>query len=391
MKVVSVEIYDINTVAPAWNPVVVRVNTDEGISGVGEVGLSHGSGHAAGAAMAKHLAEQFLIGANPFQTEKLWETMFRQSFWGTGGGPFIYGGMSGLDIALWDIKGKALGVPVYELLGGKTNERLRSYASQIQFGWSRNERLILTKPEQYAEAARQAVAEGYDAVKIDPIMFDTQGRRVWALPGILTNAQLQEFHARLGAVREAVGPNVDIIVELHSLPNATNAVQLARLWEGFDCLFYEEPVHYLNSELHDLVARNVKIPTAAGERIYTRWGYRPYFEKQSLSVIQPDLGLVGGISEGKKICDYAYVYDVMVQAHAVGSPIATAAALHLEAAIPNFIIHEHHTNALKYWNVELCAPDLQPKDGYFEVSDQPGLGIELNDEIVKRSPYVVVK
>jgi L-alanine-DL-glutamate epimerase-like enolase superfamily enzyme len=299
--------------------------------------------------------------------------------------------MSGLDTALWDIKGKALGVPVYQLLGGKTNEHLRTYASQIQFGWNSTERLVLTRPEQYAEVARQAVAEGFDAVKIDPIMFDTRGNRIFTLQGILTGAQVREFRNRIGAVREAVGPDVDIIIELHSLPDATIAIQLARVWEEFNCFYYEEPVHYLNPELHDLVARNVKIPTAAGERLYTRWGYRPYFERQSLSVIQPDLGLVGGITEGKKICDYARVYDVTVQVHVCGSPVATAAALQLEAAIPNFLIHEHHSHALKHWNVELCTPDLQPRAGRFEVPDRPGLGVELNDEVVKRSPCVVVK
>jgi L-alanine-DL-glutamate epimerase-like enolase superfamily enzyme len=234
------------------------------------------------------------------------------------------------------------------------------------------------------------VAEGYDAVKIDPVIFDVDGTRIASLAGVLSARQSEEFRRRIGAIREAVGPTVDIIVELHSLPSASIAIQLARLWEEYNCFYYEEPVHYMNSDLHDLVARNVRIPTAAGERLYTRWGYRPYLEKQSLSVIQPDLGLVGGLTEGKKICDYAHVYDVAVQAHVCGSPVATAAALQLEAAIPNFLIHEHHTNALKPWNVELCVPDLQPIGGVFEVPDRPGLGIDLNEEVAGRSPRLVV-
>ncbi len=391
MKVTSVEIFDLETSQPNWHPVVVRVNTDEGISGVGEVGLAYGTGHSAGAAMAKNLAEQLVIGADPLKTERLWDAMFRQTFWGSAGGPVVYGGISAIDTALWDIKGKALGVPVYQLLGGKTNERLRTYASQIQFGWRHDTRLSLTKPEEYAEEARRAVAEGYDAVKVDPVIFDSAGNRIPNLSGPLSARQAAEFRDRIGAIREAVGPSVDIIVELHSLPSATIAIQLAQLWEAFGCFFYEEPVHYMNSDLHDLVARSIKIPTAAGERLYTRWGFRPYFEKQALSVIQPDLGLVGGITEGKKICDYAHVYDVTVQAHVCGSPVATAAALQLEAAIPNFLIHEHHTNALKPWNVELCTIDFQPRGGYFDVPDGPGLGIELDDEVVMRSPRLVVQ
>jgi L-alanine-DL-glutamate epimerase-like enolase superfamily enzyme len=391
MKVTSVEIFDINTrEAPTWHPVLVRVNTDEGISGVGEVGLAYGTGHTAGAGMAKNLAEAFVIGADPFKIEKMWEDMFRGSFWARGGGPVVFGGMSAIDIALWDIEGKALGLPVYQLLGGKSNEGLRTYASQIQFGWGK-EWKNLGSAQEYAQEARKAVSEGYDCVKIDPIMLDTEGRRATNLRGVLTNEQLREFYNRVKAVREAVGPDVDIIMETHSLPSATTAIQMGRIWEEFNCMYYEEPVHYLNVDLQDRVSRSVRIPMAAGERIYTRWGYRQYFEKQTLDVIQPDLCLVGGITEGKKICDYAHIYDVGVQVHVCGSPVSTAAALQLEAVIPNFLIHEHHTQALKDCNIELCQPDYQPRNGRFEIPDLPGLGIELNDAVVSRSPHVEVK
>ena len=238
MKVTSVEIFDINTIMPTWHPVIVRVNTDEGISGVGEVGLAYGTGHSAGAGMAKNLAENFVLGADPFKSEKLWETMFRSSFWAQGGGPVVYGGMSAMDIAMWDIKGKAMGVPVYQLLGGKTNEKLRTYASQIQFGWDK-EWHNLGSPQEYAEAARKAVSEGYDCVKIDPIMLDAEGRRGANLRGIFTNDQLREFYDRVKAVRDAVGPNVDIILETHSHPSATTGVQLGRIWEDLNCMYYE--------------------------------------------------------------------------------------------------------------------------------------------------------
>ncbi len=391
MKVTSVEIFDINIeVAPTWHPVLVRVHTDEGISGVGEVGLAYGTGHSAGAGMARNLAESFLLGADPFKTEALWERMFRGTFWAQGGGPVVYGGMSALDTALWDIKGKALGLPVYQLLGGKTNDALRTYASQIQFGWEA-EWKELSRPEEYADAARQAVAEGYDCVKIDPIMLDAQGKRGGNLRRILGNTQLRVFYERVKAVRDAVGPDVDIILETHSHPSATTGIQLGRLWEDLHCMYYEEPVHYLNVDLQEKVTRAVPMPMAAGERLYTRWGYRAYFEKQTLDVIQPDVCLVGGITEAKKVCDYAHIYDIAVQIHICGSPVSTAAALQVEAVIPNFLIHEHHTRSLKAHNRELCLQDYQPVRGRYAVPDLPGLGIELNDEVVMRSPRVVVR
>ena len=298
--------------------------------------------------------------------------------------------MSAIDIALWDIKGKALGVPIYRLLGGKTQDSLRTYASQIQFGWS-DKRQVLTTPEEYAEVALRAVSEGYDCVKIAPVIFDSEGNGArMNLRRPLSRAKVSMFRERIKAVRDAVGPDVDIILELHAYLSSTTGVQLGRVWEEFDCYYYEEPVHYVSEALHQFVADNVKIPTAAGERIYTRWGFRPYIENQALSVIQPDLGLVGGISEGKKICDYAHIYDISVQMHVCGSPIATAAALQLESVIPNFCIHEHHTNAIKPYNRSICLQDYQPVRGRFDVPDLPGLGVELNEDLLRDAVHVAV-
>lgn len=391
MKVTSVEIFDLEMKeAHDWHPVLIRANTDEGVSGVGEVGLAYGTGHSAGAAMVKNLAEAFVIGSDPFKIEKLWEKMFQSSFWAQGGGPVVYGGMSAIDIAMWDIKGKALGLPVYELLGGKTNDTLRTYASQIQFGWDGNFR-FMGSAEEYAEAARLAVADGYDCVKIDPIMLDEKGQRYGDLKKMYPNKLLRLFYDRVKAVRDAVGPDVDIILETHSLPSATSGIQLGDIYEELNCMYYEEPVNYLNVGLQEKVARRVRIPMAAGERLYTRWGYREYFEKQTLDVIQPDLCLVGGITEGKKICDYANIYDITVQVHVCGGPVTTAAALQLEAVIPNFLIHEHHSHALSWYNREICIPDYQPQNGQFVTPDLPGLGLELNDDVVMRSPRIVVE
>ncbi len=391
MKINRVEIFDIHCPdRPVWNPVFVRIHTDEGISGVGEAGLAYDLGHSAAANMVKEFAEEMLIGRDPFQTEDLWNLMLRGSFWGLGGGPIIYAAMSAIDTALWDIKGKALGLPVYQLLGGKVNDKLRTYASQLQFDWD-TEFACLTDPEDYAKAAEKAMAEGYDAVKVDPIMYDAKGETHFDRTKLFTNQEMKLFRDRLMAIREAMGEDGDIIFECHSLPGASTAIQLGELVEEARCMYFEEPVNYLNSELHKRVADKVNVPIAGGERLYNRWGVRPYLEDQSLDVLQPDIGLCGGFTETKKVCDYADIYDVRIQAHVCGGPVATAAALHLETAIPNFLIHEHHTYAIKQWNRELCIQDPQPVDGFFQVSEAPGIGIELNDEVVMRSPRIEVK
>ena len=391
MKINRVEIFDIHCPErPVWNPVFIRIHTDEGISGVGEAGLAYDLGHSAAAHMIKEFAEEMLIGRDPFQTEDLWNLMLRGSFWGLGGGPIIYSAMSAIDTALWDIKGKTLGVPVYQLLGGKVNDKLRTYASQLQFDWDADF-ARLTDPEDYAKAAEKALAEGYDAVKVDPIMYDAKGETHFDRTKLFSNQDMKMFRERLMAIRDVMGDDGDIIFECHSLPGASTAIQLGEIVEEARCMYFEEPVNYLNSELHKRVADKVNVPIAGGERLYNRWGVRPYLEDQSLDVLQPDIGLCGGFTETKKVCDYADVYDVRIQAHVCGGPVATAASLHLETAIPNFLIHEHHTYAIKKWNRELCIQDPQPVDGFFQVSEAPGIGIELNDEIVMRSPRMEIK
>ncbi len=371
MKINRVEIFDIHCPdRPVWNPVFVRIHTDEGLSGVGEAGLAYDLGHSAAANMIKEFAEEMLIGRDPFQTEDLWNLMLRGSFWGLGGGPIIYAAMSAIDTALWDIKGKALGLPVYQLLGGKVNDKLRTYASQLQFDWD-DDFAALVDPEDYAKAAEKAMAEGYDAVKVDPIMYNDKGETFFDRTKLFTNKEMKMFRDRLMAIREAMGEDGDIIFECHSLPGASTAIQLGELVEEARCMYFEEPVNYLNSELHKRVADKVNVPIAGGERLYNRWGVRPYLEDQSLDVLQPDIGLCGGFTETKKVCDYADVYDVRIQAHVCGGPVATAASLHLETAIPNFLIHEHHTYAIKKWNRELCIQDPQPVNGFFQVSFEP--------------------
>jgi galactonate dehydratase len=396
MKIVSVDVFQITTgenprKGASYNPVIVRVNTDEGISGWGEVGLAIGTGSSAGFGMVKDLARH-VIGQDPMKNELIWESLFRNTFWGLGGGAVVFGGISGIDTALWDIKGKALGVPVYQLLGGKTRDKLRTYASQIQFGWGRENRAHV-EPEEYAEVAIRTVEEGYDCIKVDPLIFDLKGvsrAPDWNTRGLLTREVLKTAVERVKAIREAVGPAVDIIIELHALTDTNTAIQLGRVLEEFNCFFYEEPVHPLNVESMAEVARNVRIPIAAGERIYSRWGFREFFEKRALHIVQPDPGLAGGLTECKKICDMANIYDISVQAHVAGSPLSTAVALHLEAAIPNFIIHEHNASSLRDGNIRMCKYDYQPHNGYFGIPDLPGIGQELSDEAIEKSLRVTV-
>ncbi|EED13701.1 galactonate dehydratase, putative [Talaromyces stipitatus ATCC 10500] len=391
MIVTKIEIFDCEVSLVGFNPVMVRVHTDEGISGLGEVGLAYGAGAKAAVGILRDLA-RFVLGKDPMNVEAIWEEMYRRTYWGMGGGPVIYGGISAYDIALWDIRGKVLKAPIYQLLGGKTNDKLRTYASQIQFGWGGTP-LLAVHPSQYAEGARLAIAEGYDAIKVDPLQVgrdgsvtpDTGVKRQYF--GLLRHDEIQMGVERIAAIREAVGPNVDIICEIHANLGTNAAIQFAMALEPYNIMFYEEPVNPLNANNFARIAEKTTIPLATGERSYTRWGYRELLEKQALAVVQPDLCLVGGITEGKKICDLANLYDATVQVHVCGGPVSTAASLHLEAVIPNFIIHEHHTYALKPCIRELCVNDYQPQQGQFTIPNAPGLGQELNE--VKAMQYLV--
>ncbi len=392
MKITRVEIFDMECPKrPQWHPVFVRIHTDEGISGVGEAGLAYDWGHSAAANMINEIVKARVIGFDPFQTELLWSKMFREGFWAQGSNAVFYAAMSAIDTALWDIKGKALGVPVYQLLGGKVNPKLRTYASQLQFDWDPEAKKLI-QPEEYAKAAQKALDEGYDAVKVNPMFYDKDGNTLYDLTKLFKADLLELVKARMQAIRDTVGAKVDIFLECHSLLGATSAIQIGKeIAEEFNCAFMEEPVNYVNSALHDKVAAKLTVPLAAGERIYLRHGMRPYFENQTIDILQPDIGLCGGFTEAKKICDYADMYDIQVQAHVCGGPVATVASLHLETAIPNFYIHEHHTYATKDWNRELCIQDYQPQNGYMTVPELPGLGIELNDAIVMKSKAFEVK
>jgi galactonate dehydratase len=385
MKITKVTIHDVDygrDFHTHWNPVIVRIDTDEGIYGVGELGLAYGTGAKGGIGMIRTLAERFLIGQDPMRIEAIWETLFRRTFWGQGGGPIIYGAMSAIDEALWDIKGKALGVPVYELLGGKVWDEIRVYAN----GWYTG----LNSPEEYAEGALKVVADGYDAMKLDPFGTMPDGRwyyprrhidRDWALLAV----------RRVEAIRKAVGDDVDILLDIHGNLGTTDAIIYGRMLEASRPMFYEEPVDPMNVACTKKVGENVKIPIAAGERLYTRYQFRPFLESHALDILQPDMGLCGGITECRKIAAYAETYNMHVQPHNCGGPVSTAAGVQLDAAIPNFIIME----TFPYWvddRYSIVTEHLehQQKNSRLKIPDKPGLGVELNDDYLARFDSLVV-
>ncbi|MEM7113948.1 MAG: mandelate racemase/muconate lactonizing enzyme family protein [Chloroflexota bacterium] len=388
MKITAADIYDVSLsnekFRSIWNLAILRLWTDEGIYGVGEVGLAYGVGQKAGLGMLKDIIPRLILGQDPFRVNQLWNKMYRSTFWGKGGGPVVYGAMSAIDCALLDIKGKALGVPMYDLLGGKTRDEIRVYANGWFIDTSGPVLIPCVTPEEYGEAAAATVAEGFNALKYDPMMIDATGKATD--PGRVLDKKRENLAvARVKAVREAVGPDVDICVEIHGSLGTTSAIRLGRRLEEFQPMFYEEPVDPMNVKSMKKVSKNVKIPIAGGERLYTRYQFRPFIEKQALDILQPDLGLAGGPTEVKRIAEYGEVYNLAVQPHNCGGPISTAACVQVDASINNFVIQEWfpYRNEIFYSIVEDA---LEPKvvDSHYTIPDTPGLGIMLNEVEIKK-------
>lgn len=371
-----------------WRPIGCRIHTDEGIFGDGEAAICYGYGAPAAYGMIRDLAKK-LIGLDPLNIDAIWDMMYNTTFWGQNGGPIIFAGISAIDIALWDIKGKFYNAPLYMLLGGKHRDKLRAYASQLQLGWPEQGTKfyqLCPKPEDYARNVKLAVAEGYDAVKIDFFQTELDGKQMdyRKQKGLLPLKLLEVIDQRMAAAREAAGPYVDIIVENHSLPDANGAVQIAKIAEKYNIFYFEEPNTPSPKTLR-YIERNVNVPISNGERLYTRWQYAPYFEDGTVQIIQPDIGNSGGITETRKICDMAHIYDVSVQAHVCASPLSTDVATHLETAIPNFCIHEHHVCHRMAFNQGFTKYNRQPVNGFIEAPDLPGIGNEFLQEAIDRA------
>ena len=390
MKITSVECYK----GPF---IIIKINTDEGITGYGEAGLSYGSLQNAAFGACQDFGK-LVIGMDPMDTEKIWEHLHRHTFWGMGGGAAVTAAQAAIDIACWDIKGKYFNVPVYKLLGGKTHDKLRAYASQLQMGWRKviekyDKSVLLFDPKDYAESVKDAMSEGYTAVKIDPVFAglsagDFQKQYLCRgdnLKGSYDEELKQIAVDRIAAAREAGGKNLDIIIELHASLDANTAVTLGQALEPYRIMYYEEPTQPCNIQAFEHVYNKINLPIATGERSYSRWGFSQFFEKRLLSIAQPDICNTGGITEGKKICDMANIYDIGVQLHVCGGPIATAAALQLETVIPNFVIHEEHCANIKTEYVRAEKWHWAPVDGFYTVpEDRPGIGQEIPQDVLDK-------
>lgn len=390
MKITKVEVllFDCHIPFP-YNPVGCRVYTDEGVYGDGEAAISYGVGYHAAAGMIQDLA-RLVIGADPLENEVIWNRLHKSTFWAQNGGPIVFSGISALDMALWDIKGKVFGVPVYSLLGGKQREKLRCYASQIQSGFGPVHEAKVT-PADYAEIAEKVVRDGYNAIKADVLCYDEEGRMIDPDRRLcrMDPQTLAMAVDRIAAMRSAVGGNVDIIIENHSNLDALSAVQFAQAVEKYNIFYFEEP-NTPSVKTSKYICENTSIPIANGERIYSRWQFMPYFEEMALQIAQPDIGTCGGFTEAKKIADMAHTYDVAIQAHACGSPLSSTAALHLETAIPNFIIHEHHLCFLHQYNKDLCINDYQPENGFMTAPDIPGIGNEWSPKALEDAAKITI-
>jgi galactonate dehydratase len=388
MRIVAADIYDVNL--HEWKPpIILRLITDEGLYGLGEFPLAYGTGRQAAIGILKDMVEGFVLGADPMLVEKMWHTLFRRTFWGQGGGTIIYGGMSTIDEALWDIKGKALGRPIYDLLGGKVRDSIRCYANGwYSAEWAPGNNWRPITPEEFGSLSKEVVAMGYDALKFNP--FGAPPGVDWPEnERILDPRRADLGFERVAAVRDAVGPDVDIMVEVHGWLGPTSAIEMGRRLVELKPYFYEEPVDAMNVECMRKVGQNVPIPLAAGERLYTRYQFREYIEGQVVDILQPDVGLAGGITELKKIAAYAETYDLHVQPHNCHGPIATAAAVQVDACISNFVIQElvPFRDQITYDLVNE-PPEMEVVNGYLTLSDRPGLGVTLNEDLVGRCPRI---
>ena len=362
MKITDVRVLSMGAPANDWNWTFVKIDTDSSIHGVGEASLQYKD-----AALVAEIAQfgRWLVGRDPFQIEYIWNSLHRRVTWT--GGPVTMSAISAIDLALHDIKGKALGVPAYELLGGKVRDRVRVYANAWFHG--------ATTPGEYAERATAVVDRGYRALKFYPF----GGAQV------ATPERIDRGVALVRAVREAVGPNVEIAVDVRANLNIWSAIRAAQKLEPFNIAWLEEPILFDNIDSLVELARAVRVPVATGEQLYGRWEFRPLLEKNAVRIIQPDICHAGGISELKKIAAAAETYYVTVAPHNSNGPISTVASLHLDANIPNCLMQEIFLAFLPLYNEVLTSP-IVIENGYARLPEGPGWGTDINEDVVRAHP-----
>jgi len=376
MKIDAVNIYLVT--AGKLHPVVVEVVTDAGITGIGEAAIAYGVGGTAAAGMLKDLAERMLLGADPSRIEALWSEMYDHSFWAKGGGAIMFAGIGAIEQALWDIKGKVLGVPVHALLGGPVRDTVRVYAN----GWYGAART----PDEFARAAERPLRDGYTALKFYPLATaEGNGLRH------VSARRVDRAHANLAfekvkALRDAVGPDVELMLDLSGALTTGETIRLCRRFEELDIGWIEEPADPFDIGALKKISEHVQIPIAVGERLYTRYAFRKVLELHATDIVQPDVGNTGGIMEVKKIAAMAEAYNIGVAPHNCGSALSTAAALQASACITNFEtleIYPYFPERPGYVPLLEDPPEARIKSGVLDVPRAPGLGATLAMERIR--------
>jgi galactonate dehydratase len=351
-----------------WKPwVIVRLETNEDVHGIAEA-TTHGKPKTVAAAINE--MREYFIGADPFDTERLFLEMYRDEWFSKN--VINTTVISAIDIACWDIKGKILEKPLYRLLGGTVHgDQLRAYAN----GWYTE---AAGEPEGFAKAAERVVADGYDAMKFDP--FGDAWER-------MERSEANTAIAIVEAVREAVGPDVDLLIEGHGRFTAGTAVEIANALAPFDPTWFEEPCPPDSTSSLGTVAAKSPIPIATGERLMSKYEFRDLLHHTDVDIIQPDLVNTGGITEGKKIAAMADAEHVSFAPHNPQGPVATAVCAHVCASVPNFFIQEVFEDYDVEWKSEILRNQITIDDGRLQIPDKPGLGVELNMEFIENHEY----
>ncbi|MEE2753283.1 MAG: galactonate dehydratase [Candidatus Latescibacterota bacterium] len=356
----------------------VKVETDEGIHGVGELHPASGTGGTPFLPIAGvHYCAEYLVGKDPLHIERHWQHMFRRCLFR--GGADIMAAIGAIDISLWDIKGKAYGRPVYELLGGPTREKVRLYT---HLGGS--------TPTELAEQAKARIEEGFTAVRIYP--FGAFGRSDFeegrGLENMSFAAMQRNAVERVGAVRDAVGPDIDVMVDVVNRLTPAEAIAVGRSLEEFNLYFFEDPIEPENMDQWEYVASNVPMPLATGERLYTIHQFLDLLNHRGAAFVRPDLSLAGGITNIKKIAAIAEANYVAVVPHNPLSAVLTAACVQLDVATQNIPVQEYPLDDATGVKADLVDEPLKRDGGYLLVPDRPGIGIDLNEGAFAKYPVV---
>lgn len=364
MKVTDIKTFAVDCFRTNW--VFVKVYTDEGITGVGEATLEYKEKALFGA--IEHIKE-YLVGKNPLTIEKHWHDIYRDAYWR--GGAVLMSALSAVETALWDILGKSVNLPVYQLLGGKVNDKVKIYVN----GWFAGAKT----PEEFAAKAKEAKKRGVLAMKWDPF-----GKSYLEI----SNKDLNTALECVGAVRDAVGDEVDLLIEGHGRFNIATGVKIAKELEQFKPMWFEEPTPPDSLDALLEVKKKSPVPISAGERLYTRYEYKRLFEMRCADFIQPDISHAGGIGELRKIGAMSEAYYVGFAPHNPSGPVANAATLQLAACSPNFSILEIMYSDVDYRD-QITNEDLVYENGYMKIPDKPGLGIDINEDECEKHPYQV--